>query len=79
MELAETTLNLPLLETIAQLSGGKVVSPEKAGELAALFLTDKNAREEIRETALWDSAWVLGLLACLLGSEWLIRRAGGLP
>ena len=79
VELAETTLNLPLLETIAQLSGGKVVSPEKAGELAALFLTDKNAREEIRETALWDSAWVLGLLASLLGSEWVIRRAGGLP
>lgn len=79
VELAETTLNLPLLETIAQLSGGKVVAPAKTGELAALFLTEKNAREEIRETALWDSAWVLGLLACLLGSEWVIRRAGGLP
>jgi len=79
VELAETTMNLPLLETIAQLSGGKVVSPDKAGELAALFLTDKNEREEIRETALWDSAWVLGLLASLLGSEWVIRRAGGLP
>lgn len=79
VELAETTLNLPLLETIAQLSGGKVVSPDKTGDLAALFLTDKNEREEIRETALWDSGWVLGLLASLLGSEWLIRRAGGLP
>ncbi len=79
VELAETTLNLPLLETIAQLSGGKVVSPDKAGELAALFLTDKSEREEIRETALWDSAWVLGLLASLLDSEWVIRRAGGLP
>ncbi|MES2922313.1 MAG: hypothetical protein V4819_12245 [Verrucomicrobiota bacterium] len=79
VELAETTLNLPLLETIAQLSGGKVVSPDKAGDLAALFLTDKNERNEIRETALWDNAWVLGLLASLLGSEWVIRRAGGLP
>lgn len=79
VELAETTLNLPLLETIAQLSGGKVVSPDQTGELAALFLTDKNEREEVRETALWDSGWVLGLLAILLGSEWVIRRAGGLP
>ncbi|NQX02243.1 hypothetical protein HQ447_16415, partial [bacterium] len=79
VELAETTLNLPLLETIAQLSGGKVVSPDRTGELAALFLTDKNEREEVRETALWDSGWVLGLLAILLGSEWVIRRAGGLP
>ena len=79
VELAETTLNLPLLETIAQLSGGRVVSPDKTGELAALFLTDKNEREEVRESALWDSGWVLGLLALLLGSEWVIRRAGGLP
>ncbi|MEY3897919.1 MAG: hypothetical protein RLZZ214_3440 [Verrucomicrobiota bacterium] len=79
VELAETTLNLPLMETIAQLSGGKVVSPDKTSELAALFLTDKNEREEIRETSLWDSAWILGLLAVLLGSEWVSRRAGGLP
>ncbi len=79
VELAETTMNLPLLQTIADLSGGKVVSPDKTGELAALFLTDKNERMEIRESALWDSGWVMGLLALLLTSEWVIRRAGGLP
>ncbi len=79
VELAETTLNQPLLETVAQLSGGKVVAPDQAGELASLFLTDKNEREEIRETSLWDSGWVLGLLAILLTGEWVIRRAGGLP
>ncbi len=79
VELAETTLNRPLLESVAQLSGGKVVGPDQTGELAALFLTDKNEREEIRETSLWDSGWVLGLLGILLTSEWVIRRAGGLP
>jgi hypothetical protein len=79
VELAETTMNRPLLETIAGLSGGKVVAPDKAGDLAALFLTEKNEREEIRESSLWDSGWILGLMAILLGSEWVIRRAGGLP
>lgn len=79
IELAETTLNLPLLETIAGLSGGKVVSPENAGLLAGLFLTDKDKHEETREITLWDRPWVLALLALLLGSEWVIRRAGGLP
>ncbi|MEO5917816.1 MAG: hypothetical protein ABIS50_26525 [Luteolibacter sp.] len=79
IELAETTLNRPLLETIAGLSGGKVVSPDKTADLAALFLTEKNQRDEIRESSLWDSGWLLGLLAILLGSEWVIRRAGGLP
>ncbi|MES2475997.1 MAG: hypothetical protein V4640_09460 [Verrucomicrobiota bacterium] len=79
VELAETTLNRPLLETIASLSGGKVVAPEQTDELAALFLTDQNTRDEIRESSLWDNGWVIGLLALLLGSEWVLRRAGGLP
>lgn len=79
VELAETTLNLPLLETVAQLSGGKVVAPDRTGELADLFLTDKNAHDEVRETALWDNGWVMALFAGLLAAEWVARRAGGLP
>jgi len=79
IELAETTLNLPLLQTVAELSGGKVVSTENAGLLAALFLTDKDKHQETREITLWDRPWVLALLALLLGGEWVIRRAGGLP
>lgn len=78
-ELAETTLNLPLLQTIATLSGGKVVSADKVGDLSALFLTDKNDHSEIRESSLWDNGWVLALLAALLGGGWVIRRTGGLP
>lgn len=79
LEFADTTLNLPLLETIAQLSGGAVVTPYRAGELTGLFLSDRDEREETRESSLWDSAWILGLLGLLLGSEWVIRRGGGLP
>lgn len=79
VELSETTLNLPLLQTVADLSGGKVVSPGNAGLLAGLFLTDKDKHEETREITLWDRPWILALLALLLGGEWVIRRAGGLP
>jgi len=79
VELAETTLNSSLLETVADLSGGKVVTADRAGELSELFLKDTNERHEVRETSLWDSGWVLGLLAMLLGTEWVIRRGGGLP
>ncbi|HVJ46406.1 MAG TPA: hypothetical protein VM511_08485, partial [Luteolibacter sp.] len=79
IELAETTLNLPLLETIAQLSGGKVVLPDKTADLTSLFLTEKDERLETRETSLWDTAWILGLLAVVLSAEWITRRAGGLP
>ncbi len=79
LELADTTLNLPLLETIAASSGGEVVTPYRAGELAELFVTERNERDEIRETSLWDNAWVLGLLGLLLGGEWVARRSAGLP
>lgn len=79
VELAETTLNEPLLDTVAGLSGGRVVKPENAGDLAGLFLKETNARKEMRETSLWDSALVLGLFALILSVEWVIRRGGGLP
>jgi hypothetical protein len=79
VELAETTLNRPLLETVAGLSGGKVVDAAQAGDLAGLFLKDGDARRELRETPLWDNALVLGLFALLLAAEWVIRRGGGLP
>jgi hypothetical protein len=79
IELAETTLNLPLLETIAQLSGGQVAAPASAQSLASLFLTDRDERLEVRETSLWDHPLVLLLLALPLAAEWILRRAGGLP
>jgi hypothetical protein len=82
IELAETTLNLPLLETIADLSGGKVVDLKdlkSVESLAALFLSDTDERLEVRETPLWDNPLVLLLLALPLAAEWILRRAGGLP
>jgi hypothetical protein len=79
VELAETTLNSALLETVADLSGGRVVKPENAGDLTGLFLKETNARKEVRETSLWDSGLVLALFALILSAEWVIRRGGGLP
>lgn len=79
VELAETTLNRPLLETVADLSGGKVVDAADVAGLAGLFLKEGDARRELRETPLWDNALVIGLFALLLAAEWVIRRGGGLP
>ena len=79
VELSETTLNRPLLNTLAELSGGRVVAPDEAGQLAGLFLTGEETREELRETRLWDH-WILLVMFCaLLTSEWVIRRGSGLP
>jgi hypothetical protein len=79
VELAETTQNLPLLTTIASLSGGKVMTVKGLSEMPALFLVNKSQKEEIKESSLWDNAWVLLLLALALSTEWVLRRSGGLP
>ena len=79
VELADTTPDPALMQTIASLSGGRVVSPDRAGELAPLFLSERIPRTEVRETTLWDNPLVLLLLVSLLAAEWGLRRGGGLP
>jgi hypothetical protein len=76
VELSETTLNQPLLDSIARMSGGRVFDGE--GTLAELFLRGDETRTELRETSLWDIWPVFLLLAILLTVEWVIRRRGGL-
>ena len=76
VELSETTLNKPLLESIASMSGGRVYDGE--GVLSDLFLRGDETRTELRETSLWDIWPVFVLLALLLTAEWVVRRKGGL-
>ena len=79
IELAETTLDRPLLDEAARASGGRVVRPDEVASLLPLFLTEGAKREEIRETPLWDNFLVFAALACVLTSEWWLRRNAGLP
>ena len=79
VELSETTLDRPLLEGLASASGGKVVTPDQISSLLPLFLTEGVKRQEIRETPLWDNAFVFAALACVLIAEWWLRRNSGLP
>lgn len=76
VELSETTLNQPLLESVAKMSGGQIFTGESA--LADLFLKGDETRTELRETSLWDVWPVLALLAFFLTLEWVMRRRGGL-
>ena len=79
VELADTTLDRPLLDEAATASGGKVVGPADIASLLPLFLTEGAKRQEIRETPLWDNALVFAALALVLTSEWWLRRNAGLP
>jgi len=79
VELADTTMDLPLLESAATASGGKVVKADDAAGLLPLFLSQETNRMEVRETPLWDNALVFGALALILTAEWWLRRSSGLP
>ena len=76
VELSETTLNQPLLETIAKMSGGLVYAGGDG--LSELYLAEDETRWELRETSLWDVWPVFLLFALCLTAEWVIRRRGGL-
>ncbi|MEI6606262.1 MAG: hypothetical protein WCP35_13205, partial [Verrucomicrobiota bacterium] len=79
IELAETTLDRPLLDEAAKASGGKVVGPDEVASLLPLFLSEGAKRGEIRETPLWDNFLVFAALAVVLTTEWWLRRNAGLP
>ncbi|NWK55730.1 hypothetical protein HW115_08920 [Verrucomicrobiaceae bacterium N1E253] len=79
VELSETTLNRPLMEKVAELSGGQFTTPDDASTLPSLFLTGDESREELRETSLWDHWLLLTLLLIIFTTEWSLRRKLGLP
>jgi hypothetical protein len=72
---SRAAVNRPYLEQLAEKTGGLVVGPEQAGELAAAVLRGVKAEVRRRETSLlWDSPYFFLLFAGLLTAEWLLRR-----
>ncbi len=69
----------PLLEDLAATSGGRVFTPEDAGELANLLAQQTVQHTEHHEQRLWQSWVVLALVVLLLTLEWGARKWAGLP
>jgi hypothetical protein len=69
----------PLLEDLASASGGRVFTPEDAGELANLLANETVQHTEHREQRLWQSWVMLALVVLLLTLEWGARKWAGLP
>ena len=66
------------LEALAKGTGGMFVLPGAEMSLIESFGEGKGIVQERLEYALWNSPWILLLLALLLTSEWLLRKRGGL-
>jgi len=67
-----------LLRAIADVTGGGYVEAS-AGTLPPLGLADPEVVEigRAKDRPIWDRWWALGLLACCLTGEWVLRRRWG--
>ncbi|MBK8093807.1 MAG: hypothetical protein IPK32_17985 [Verrucomicrobiaceae bacterium] len=74
-EWATLTMNRPLLETMAQNSGGRFLREEQAATDLPSLLQNLDRKQVItKETILWSSWWWFGAAILLLTVEWLLRK-----
>jgi hypothetical protein len=78
IESLNTQSNLPLLEQVAQLTGGQVIPPTAIGEVFELVSFTPEVHERIERTPLWNR-WsnLIIVLGCLF-TEWIVRKSKGL-
>lgn len=74
-EWATLTMNRPLLEAMANASGGRFLREEQAAtELPNLLQSIDRKQVNVKETLLWSSWWWFGAAILLLTVEWLMRK-----
>lgn len=74
-EWATLTMNRPLLEAMANSSGGRFLREEQAAtELPNLLQSIDRKQVTVKETLLWSSWWWFGAVILLLTLEWLLRK-----
>ncbi len=78
-ELAELSANLPLLQELANASGGKLFYPDEVAEIPKLLRPFEAFSSAPQERPLWDGWPTLLILGGVLTAEWVLRRRHGLP
>jgi hypothetical protein len=78
IEMLNTQCNLPLLEQIAQMTGGQVIPPTAISEVLQLVSFTPEVSETIRRTPLWNRWSNLFIVLGCLFTEWIVRKAKGL-
>lgn len=77
-ELVTVTANKDIPDQLAQLTGGKAVTPGEMSALLDAFGEGSRKISEQLERNLWDSWWLFLVIVLLLSIEWLLRKKGGL-
>jgi hypothetical protein len=78
IEMMNTECNRPLLEQIAQITGGQIIPPTAIGEVLQLVSFTPEVNTTIERSPLWNR-WsnLLLVLGCLF-TEWMVRKGKGL-
>jgi hypothetical protein len=78
-ELVDLGANLPLMEEMAEATGGRVYSIDEVDSLVEALSQQTAVRETRVDRPLRMSWWVLGTFLLLLTLEWALRKWAGLP
>ncbi len=78
VEMLNTYCNRPLLEQIAQISGGQVIPPTAISEVLKLVSFTPEVNETIQRSPLWNRWSNLFIVLGCLFTEWIVRKAKGL-
>ncbi len=74
VELAETAMNLPVLQEMARLSGGQFFREESLAELPDVLQANDERIQTIVDADVWASPFIFVLLLGLAASEWILRK-----
>ena len=77
-EFSNAELNVELLKTLAEGSGGGYYNMEEAPQLVNRIPLVESATSKITDVDIWDMPLIFGLVIALLGFEWFLRKRGGL-
>jgi hypothetical protein len=67
------------LDRLASATGGKVFTPESAGEIPGSLKSRVKTITRTEETPLWDHPAALIVFLGIVGAEWVLRKRVGLP
>jgi hypothetical protein len=78
VEMLNTQANRPLLEQLAELTGGQVLPPTAVAEVLEQASLDPKVTEATQREPLWNRwSYLLIVLGCLF-TEWVVRKHKGL-
>ncbi|HET7218552.1 MAG TPA: glutamine amidotransferase [Vicinamibacterales bacterium] len=78
VEMTDPRLNLQLLQRLAALSGGRVLTEDQLGELPDMLRASLPAAALAVRRDLWHNGWSFAAILVLLAAEWILRRRWGL-